>query len=112
MLAIRRVFAHLFVFAVLLASNAPVIAGPEEELGPEKMALADEVVEKVIYGIRFEGLRGEKIRAVIKAWADYYIKEGLITQRDSMMMQVYIGRAATLHQQGVEHIPYAERQKQ
>lgn len=36
-------------------------AGPEEELGPEKMAIADEIVEKVIYGIRFEKLRGEKL---------------------------------------------------
>ena len=86
--------------------------GPEDELGPEKMAIADEIVEKVIYGIRFEKLRGEKIRAVIRAWTDYYGKEGLLNQREAMMMQVYIGRAATMHQQGIPHVPYAERQKQ
>lgn len=95
----------------LIAGSANA-AGPEEELGPEKMAIADEIVEKVIYGIRFEKLRGEKIRAVIKAWTDYYGKEGLLTKREAMMMQVYIGRAATMHQQGIPHVPYAERQKQ
>jgi len=104
-----RVFFVFLLACWLGLASGPANAGPEEELGPEKMALADEVVEKVIYGIRFEALRGEKIQAVIKAWADYYIEQGTITQRDSMMMQVYIARAATMHQQGVEHVPYAER---
>ena len=97
---------------LVLAAGTATAVGPEEELGPEKMALADGIVEKVIYGIRFEKLRGEKLRAVIKAWTDYYGKEGMITQREAMMMQVYVGRAATMHQQGIPHVPYAERQKQ
>ncbi len=104
------------VFALALVGwlgmNPGAIAiGPEDELGPEKMAIADEIVEKVIYGIRFEALRGEKIRAVIRAWTDYHGEQGTITQRDAMMMQVYIARAATMHQQGIEHVPYAEREK-
>ena len=85
--------------------------GPEDELGVEKMAIADEIVEKVIYGIRFEALRGEKIRAVIRAWTDYYGDQGTITQREAMMMQVYVARATTMHQQGIAHVPYAEREK-
>ncbi len=97
---------------LILAAGAASAVGPEEELGPEKMALADAIVEKVIYGIRFEKLRGEKLQAAIKAWGDYYVKEGVMTQRESMMVQIYVGRAATMHQQGIPHVPYAERQKQ
>jgi hypothetical protein len=105
---LRSLFA---IFLFLSFGFAAVAAGPEEELGPEKMALADEIVEKVIYGIRYEKLRGERIRAVIKAWAENYGREGAINQRESMMIQVYAARAATLYNQGVEHVPYADRKK-
>jgi hypothetical protein len=101
----------LIFFCAMSIGAAAMAGGFEDELGPEKMALADEVVEKAIYGIQYEGIRGEKIRAVIKAWADYYGKQGLISQRESMMIQIYAARAATLYQQGVEHVPYAEREK-
>ncbi len=106
-----RIFSALALICWLGTTPFPAAAGPEDELGPEKMAIADEVVEKVIYGIRFEGLRGEKIRAVIRAWTDYHGDQGTITQRDAMMMQIYIGRAATMYQQGIDHVPYAEREK-
>ena len=109
---ILRVLRPLFaIFLWLSLGHAALAAGPEEELGPEKTALADEIVEKVIYGIRYEMLRGERIRAVIKAWADYYGREGAINQRESMMIQVYAARAAMLYSQGIEHIPYADREK-
>ncbi len=107
-----RPFIAIFLWLFLgLAAMAAMAASPEEELGAEKMALADGIVAKVIYGIRYEKLRGEKIRAVIKAWADYYGREGAINHRESMMIQVYVARAATLYGQGVEHVPYAERIK-
>ena len=50
--------------------------------------------------------------AAIKAWTDYHGKQGTITQREAMMMQIYVGRAAGMYQQGIEHVPYADRQKQ
>ena len=106
---LRRLSRLVIVTMVAACAAFTASAGPEEELGPEKMAIADAIVEKVIYGIRYERVRGEKIRHVIRAWADYYLRQGAITQRDSMMIQVYAGRAAVLYQQGVEHIPYAER---
>ena len=106
-----RVFFILILVCWLGLTSPATAVGPEDELGAEKMAIADEIVEKVIYGIRFEALRGEKIRSVIRAWTDYYGEQGTITQREAMMMQVYIARAATMHQQGIEHVPYAEREK-
>jgi hypothetical protein len=71
MRTLRRAVLLLLVVA---AAAAPARAvGPEEELGPELMALADGIVEKVIYGIRYEGLRAERVSAVIRAWTGYYI---------------------------------------
>jgi hypothetical protein len=107
-----RFLGGLTLLLWLGAFAIPATAGPEEELGPEKMALADAIVEKVIYGIRFERLRGEKLRAAIKAWTDYHGKQGTVTQREAMMMQIYVGRAATMFQQGIDHVPYAERENQ
>ncbi len=56
---LRRVLL-LFAVAATLAVPAEAV-GPEEELGPELMALADGIVEKVIYGIRYEDLRAERV---------------------------------------------------
>jgi len=105
---------RFILLALVAIAIAPVgfAAGPEEELGPEKMALADEIVEKLIYGIRYENLPRSKFASVAKAWATYYGEQGLITKRESMIMQVYATRAATLYQQGVPHVPYAERMGQ
>jgi hypothetical protein len=97
----------LWMLAVLPAA-APA-ASVEDELGPELMAVADEITAKLIYGIRFEGLKGERVPAIARAWGDYYISQGLINKRQASMMQIYASRAATLYQQGVPHVTYAER---
>lgn len=102
----------LLALAVFAAAAAPAAAqSPEEELGPEKMALADAIVARVIDGIRYDGLRGEKIDAAIRAWADYHIRRREITQRDSTILQLYARRAAQLYRQGVPHVPWAERRR-
>jgi hypothetical protein len=107
MRTLRRAVLLLLVVA---AAAAPARAvGPEEELGPELMALADGIVEKVIYGIRYEGLRAERVSAVIRAWTGYYIGEGVIDKRQSAMIHIYVARTASLYRLGVEHVPYAER---
>lgn len=106
----RIVRCALIVFAVAAALASPVAAvGPEEELGPELMALADGIVEKVIYGFRYEGLRAERVGAVIRAWTGYYIGQGVIDKRQSAIIHIYVARATTLYRLGVEHVPYAER---
>lgn len=103
--------ARLIVLASLVLAPATLqAAGPEEELGPEKLALAEAIIARVIDGIRYEGLRGERIEAAIRAWTDYHIQRREITQRDSTIIQLYARRAAALYRQGVPHVPYAERQ--
>ena len=102
----------LLALAALTAAAAQAAAqSPEEELGPEKMALADAVVARVIDGIRYDGLRGEKIDAAIRAWADHHMRRREITQRDSTILQLYARRAAQLYRQGVPHVPWAERRR-
>lgn len=102
---------RLIVLASLVLAPATLqAAGPEKELGPEKMALAEAIIARVIDGIRYEGLRGERIEAAIRAWTDYHIQRREITQRDSTIIQLYARRAAALYRQGVPHVPYAERQ--
>ncbi|MDP6952733.1 MAG: hypothetical protein QGF53_08225 [Alphaproteobacteria bacterium] len=106
-----RRFVGLFLTLWMLAAvpTAAPAASVEEELGPELMAIADEIAAKLIYGVRFEGLKGERVPAVARAWGDYYIRQGLINKRQASMMQIYASRAATLYQQGVPHVTYAER---
>ncbi len=95
---------------LLALCAAPARAqGPEEELGPGKMALADAIVARVIDGIRYEGLRGEKIDAAIRAWTDYHISRREITHRDATIIQLYARQAARLYRQGVPHAPWAGR---
>lgn len=92
-----------------LAAAAAPAQTPEEELGPAKMALADAIVARIIDGIRYEGLRGERIDAAIRAWTDYHLRRREIGQRDSTIIQLYARRAAQLYRQGVPHAPWAER---
>jgi len=101
----------LFLSLWMLAGVATTVsaASVEEVLGPELMAIADEITAKLIYGIRYEGLKGERVPAIARAWGDYYIQQGLIDKRQASMMQIYASRAATLYQQGVPHVTYAER---
>lgn len=106
MRALRRVL----ILLVVVAAAAPARAvSPEEELGPELMALADVIVDKVIYGIRYESLPANRIQAVVRAWADHYVKEGVIDTRQSAIIQIYATRAARRYRLGVEHVPYGER---
>ena len=110
----RPIARLLLALALLTAASAAPPAraqGPEEELGPAKMALADAIVARVIDGIRFEGLRGERIDAAIRAWTDHHIRRREITPRDSTIIQLYARRAAQLYRQGVPHIPWTERSR-
>lgn len=92
-----------------LAAAAAPAQTPEEELGPAKMALADAIVARIVDGIRYEGLRGERIDAAIRAWTDYHLRRREIGQRDSTIIQLYARRAAQMYRQGVPHVPWAER---
>lgn len=92
-----------------LAAAAAPAQTPEEELGPAKMALADAIVARIIDGIRYEGLRGERIDAAIRAWTDYHLRRREIGARDSTIIQLYARRAAQMYRQGVPHVPWAER---
>ena len=103
-----RLFLALAVGLWLAAAAAPA-QSPEEELGPAKMALADAIVARILDGIRYEGLRGEKIDAAIRAWTDYHLRRREIGQRDSTIIQLYARRAAQLYRQGVPHVPWDER---
>ncbi len=105
---IRAVARLILLFG--LSGFAAHAQSPEEELGPKKMALADAIVARVIDGIRYEGLRGERIEAAIRAWTDYHIRRREISQRDSTIMQLYARRAAQRYRQGIPHVPWAERQ--
>ena len=104
-----RAWCVLVVLAALAAPPA-VAASIEEELGPELMAIADDIVEKVIYGIRQDGLRGERLQAALRAWGKYYIDQGVFDVRQAAMVQIYASRAATRYRQGVPHVPHAERE--
>lgn len=106
----RRIVGLILTLWMLAVAPATVpAASVEDELGPELMAIADEITAKLIYGIRYEGLKGERVPAIARAWSDYYISQGLINKRQASMMQIYASRAATLYQQGVPHVTYAER---
>ena len=100
--------AALGLLIALCGAPAPAQT-PEQELGAEKMALADAIVARVIDGIRYEGLRGEKIDAAIRAWTDYHISRREITHRDATIIQLYARQAARLYRQGIRHVPWAER---
>lgn len=106
--AAALVLPVLMLGLFLAAAPAPA-QSPEEELGPEKMALADAIVARMIDGIRYEGLRGERVDAAIRAWTDYHIARREITSRDSMIVQLYARRAIQLYRQGVPHVPWAEK---
>ena len=105
----RRCWCVLAILASI-AATPTVAASIEDELGPELMVIADQIVEKVIYGIRQDGLRGERLQAALRAWGDYYIGKGVFDVRQAAMIQIYASRAASRYQQGVPHVPYAERQ--
>ncbi len=103
-------FGVLRTTVVLCLLCVPALAqSPEQELGPEKMVLADAIAARMIDGIRHEGLRDERLDAAIRAWTDYHIKRREISQRDSTIIQLYVRKVVVRYRMGEPHIPYAER---
>jgi hypothetical protein len=81
----------------------------EDEMGPEVLALADQVAEKVIYGIDYENLKPQQFARVIRAWVNYYGEQGLITRRQGGLIQSYVTKVALAYTRGEPFVPYAER---
>ena len=104
-----RVIVALALAAAVCAGGARA-ASLEDEMGPELIALADQVAAKVIYGIDHENLKPQQFARVIRAWVNYYGEQGLINRRQGALTQTYVNKVALAYTRGEPFVPYAERE--
>ena len=107
-MSVRRAVLAVMLAAALHGTPAGAVS-LEDEMGPELIALADEVVAKVVYGIEYENLKPQQYARVIRAWVDHYGEQGRITKRQGALIQTYVTKMALAHRRGEPYVPYAER---